>query len=109
MADGERSKCCGGGPTMKALMVFAAVVLSTAGCRHDSCDEKCDCEGCSDREFDHCLDEFEDEERRADTRDCLPEWDDYLACVDDTARCDSKGEYKTDCGPEHKDFKECVD
>jgi len=77
------------------------------------CDLKCECEGCSDSEYDHCLNGYDDELDRADRADCLDEWDDVLACREDTGYCaaDKKGgdKFKDDCGPEDSRWHACVD
>jgi hypothetical protein len=88
------------------------IVLFALGCGPSEeavCEMKCDCEGCSDSEFDHCLDEYDDDLRRAENEDCLDYWDELMACREDTGWCKDDHEFKDDCGPEKDRFKHCVD
>ena len=97
---------------MKTWLTVVAMALFTAGCSPSVagyCDDKCDCEGCSDNDYDECLDKYEDEERHAENRDCLDYWDDLMACRGDTAFCKDGHEWEDDCGPEKDRFKNCVD
>ena len=71
------------------------------------CSAKCDCESCSDREYSDCLDHFDADARSADRLDCGPEYDDLLACEDDTGRCHGS-EFDTDCGPERDRLERCL-
>lgn len=96
----------------RGFALCLVLALSSAGCfggcgasGSDYCDVKCDCDRCSDRDYDDCLDEFEYEADYADRRGCSPEWDDYAACVEDFGRC--SGHYG--CGNEHDRWKKCVD
>jgi len=68
------------------VLVSAAIV---SGCSRgsDYCDHVCDCSGCSDREYDYCVDDYDAEIDRADRRGCGPAYDDYAACVEDYRGC----------------------
>lgn len=95
--------------TMAALAYAAA--LAATGCgtsATDVCDLQCDCKGCSDREYDDCVDEIDDGFRDAEREGCEAEYDEYLACVDDTAECHGD-KFETHCGPEKDDFKRCIE
>jgi hypothetical protein len=94
------------------LSLMAAALVFTASCtstEEDVCDAKCECEGCSDREYDDCVFDYEDDERAADNRDCLDLYDEFIACRDDTGYCDGGREFETSCGREKDRFKACVD
>lgn len=86
------------------------VTLLASGCDTESslCDFKCDCESCSDREYDDCLFSYDDQERDADREGCLDLYDDLVACQDDTARCSGR-DFETDCGREKGSLKDCID
>jgi hypothetical protein len=93
-----------------ALLFVPAIGLATVGCGTESaiCNDACDCEGCSDSQFDNCLDNFDDTERRADNEGCLDLYDDYVVCLDDTGRCDGN-DWETSCGYERDRLKKCLD
>jgi hypothetical protein len=89
----------------------AALFLTlSVGCDTEAglCDLKCDCEGCSDREYDDCLFGYEDDERAADREGCLDRYDDLVYCQDDTGRC-SGNDFETSCGHERERLKDCID
>jgi hypothetical protein len=96
---------------MRAITLWFLVLCAPAcgPSEADVCDLKCDCEGCSDRQYDDCLDHLDDDLRRAEDRDCLDQWDDLLACQDDTGRCKGDDKFEDDCGHERDRFKNCVD
>ncbi|WP_156338346.1 hypothetical protein [Chondromyces crocatus] len=102
-----------------STVLFRAVFLATSvvigigasGCRSavgTICDTKCDCEGCSNREYNECIDDVERDERRAVNRRCADEFDEWVACVDDTATCRGR-DYDDRCGPERRDLRDCMD
>ncbi|WP_438030541.1 hypothetical protein [Sorangium sp. So ce233] len=96
---------------MKALhLIVALTCLFTAGCgrlESDLCDYKCDCEGCSDREYDECLDRYDYRYEDADRRGCLDRYDELIACEDDTGIC---RDYKWDisCKAERDALDRCL-
>ena len=92
------------------ILAFITLVLLGSGCDPEvrACNRKCDCERCSDREFDECLDDLDDRWEDADRRNCRPEYRDLLRCENATWVCDD-GDYETDCGPERRDFRNCID
>ncbi|HSO00651.1 MAG TPA: hypothetical protein VLS89_20305 [Candidatus Nanopelagicales bacterium] len=95
-----------------ALPLLLAAALASTGCgtlEADLCDLKCDCEGCSDFEYDECLDKYDDDLRDAEREGCEDLYDDLLACEDDTGDCSGGGEWDTRCSDEKDDFKDCVD
>ncbi len=72
------------------------------------CDAACDCRGCSDREYDDCLHDFDDEDRRADRFECYPEWDDYAACVSAGDACRGN-DFDHYCHRERDRYRHCLD
>jgi hypothetical protein len=71
------------------------------------CDAKCDCQGCSNREYDDCLYDYDDDEIRADRRGCLDLFDEYADCVEyDGCRGTDYDHY---CETEKRRWKNCVD
>jgi hypothetical protein len=93
-------------PFMTAL---ALMILPGCGSSISSlCEDGCDCQGCSDRELDDCIDTFEDAERAAEDEGCADQFDDLLACYDDEFSC-IDGEVDLDgCGPEQESLGDCV-
>ncbi|MEJ7733482.1 MAG: hypothetical protein WKG00_30340 [Polyangiaceae bacterium] len=88
------------------------IVLSVLGCGPSAtavCDAKCDCEGCSDRDYDNCVDDIDDDLRRAEDRDCADDWDDLIACREDTGYCKDGDKFEDDCGHEKDRLKQCID
>ena len=71
------------------------------------CDAVCDCHGCSDREFDDCVYDYDDEEAHADRRNCLPEFDDFADCVSSGDGC-RNGHAAYYCDREWDDYRRCV-
>ncbi|XXY49815.1 hypothetical protein WME91_01505 [Sorangium sp. So ce269] len=97
---------------MKALHLIVALTgLLTAACGRlegDLCDYKCDCEGCSDREYDECLDRYDYRYEDADRRDCVDRYDELLACEDDTGICDDY-KWEISCKNEREALDRCLD
>lgn len=75
----------------------------------DICDDVCDCNGCSDREYEDCLDDADREEARIDRAGCSDQLDDYLACASDTGYCRRDDHWEIDCGPESKRLSNCME
>ena len=92
-----------------AFTLAASGVTACGGSIGGICDEICDCEGCSDSEYDDCVDEFEDVERNADREGCLDQYDDVIACIDEEIECRSGDIDYDGCGPEQKDLNDCLD
>ncbi|WP_437282815.1 hypothetical protein WME90_20220 [Sorangium sp. So ce375] len=91
--------------------ILALACFFTAACspqEDDLCDYKCDCEGCSDREYGDCLNRYDDRYADADRRDCVDRYDDLLACEDDTWSCDGD-KWSTSCKYEREALDRCID
>jgi hypothetical protein len=91
-----------------ALGAFASACGGAAG---DYCDEACDCEGCSDREYDECIEDYEYAADLASAYDCDAEFTDLEDCVFDRGRCsnDRWGVDPDDCDGQGRDLGECYD
>lgn len=93
------------------LSVILVAALAAVGCgslESDLCDARADCERWGDRDYERCLDDYDDTYSAADRRDCLDEYDDLLACEDDTYDCRG-GDWDTNCGRERDDLRRCLD
>ena len=94
-----------------AVALFAVFGAGAAGCGPSPaavCDAKCACEGCSQLDFDRCVNERSNEGEVADFRGCGAYYSDYLACQNATAVCHGD-HFETSCGPEKDVWKHCVD
>jgi len=94
--------------TFFGLIVLASMLSMCDSAAVDYCDAWCDCTRCSDREYDNCVYDREDDEERAYNRNCGVEWEDYVACVVDTYYCHDY-HLETDCRREHDDWRHCID
>lgn len=92
------------------LFVLAAAVTAPGCSSSESslCDAKCDCEGCSERDYNNCLDGYDRDARDAEYRGCEGYYDDLLACREDTWRCRGS-DFDTSCNVERDRFKNCID
>ncbi|MBW2525288.1 MAG: hypothetical protein JRI23_13975 [Deltaproteobacteria bacterium] len=91
-------------------LVAGLLFAMPLGCKSSAasvCDDKCDCEYCSDREYDLCLDYYEAWEADADRWDCDEIYDAWMDCQEDTWRCRG-GDFDTDCGYIRKDLEDCT-
>lgn len=100
---------------VRAVMVGGFAIGVTAivapGCGNDAgdlCALKCDCELCSDYQYESCLRDADREVQEADYRGCLGFYDDYLACQDATGFCDGY-DWETSCKPERERYRDCMD
>lgn len=91
-----------------ALMLTMASLLTMCGPSSTSfCDAKCDCQGCSDRDYDNCVFDYEDDEVVADRRGCLDLYYDYVDCVEfDGCRGTDFDHF---CGNERSRWRNCID
>jgi len=98
---------------MKRLLLLAITVcaaLSAAGCsstEESLCDDKCDCEGCSDWQYDDCVHSYDNVYRDADYEGCLDLYDQWIECQDDTWWC-SGHDFETSCGHERDRLNDCT-
>lgn len=90
--------------------LLVVLVLSTA-CGPSAasfCSDTCDCVGCSDAEFDNCIDNYEDSEKFADDRGCGAQADDYASCIASEFEC-INGQVDADgCSAELEALGQCL-
>lgn len=94
---------------MGALSIVALAALS--GCGYsggDLCDDRCDCEGCSDSEYDDCLDTADDLERAVEREGCENQYDEYLSCLGDEFQCRSSVVDLDGCNSESNSLNNCL-
>ena len=65
------------------LLACLAVAPFTSGCNRSSeiCDTVCQCENCSDTEYDECIIRYDAQEDIAATYGCLDQYDRAYDCV----------------------------
>jgi hypothetical protein len=82
-----------------AVVLCSATVLTGCGTSvADLCDEMCDCEDCSDADYDECVAQGEEIEEDAEKVGCGDEFADYVDCIVDSASCeDGRFRADTDC------------
>jgi hypothetical protein len=82
-----------------ALAAFGSLPFVLPGCSGASvanlCDRVCECTGCSDLEYEDCIDDGEDLEKAAEEAGCNDAWEDYLSCIDEELECND-GDVKVD-------------
>jgi hypothetical protein len=90
---------------------FAVALAALPGCGYDEvdyCDDRCNCEGCNNVEYDDCIDDNEDEARRADTEGCGDRYADWMDCLGEEFACRG-GDIDTDgCGYERGLLDKCL-
>jgi hypothetical protein len=95
-----------------ALAYLGALGTTTVGCGSAAgsiCDVTCDCRGCSESDYDECIDEYEDFERESDARDCLPEFDEYVGCIEDEIECRDGRVDADGCNTPFERWLRCMD
>jgi hypothetical protein len=90
-----------------AIFLFG-MLPACSSAEEDLCDLKCECEGCNEVGYEVCLNEHDEDFRRADFRGCGELYDDLIACEDQTGVCRG-ADWDTACGPEKDRFKNCTD
>jgi hypothetical protein len=99
---------------MKRWFAFAllAGLTMTNACDDDEddlCEAKCECQGCSARQYDDCLYDYENKARSAEFRNCYDFYDAWLACQADTHYCRNGHDFEDSCGPERHRLDDCID
>lgn len=73
-----------------AIALLSGLALFGSGCEAASstvCVARCDCEGCSQKEREDCVDDVDDAERLADYDGCGTEHDKYVDCYGNKGTC----------------------
>lgn len=91
------------------LALGAQMGVGCSGPDGGICAARCDCEGCSPRDYDDCLDRADDDARVADQRGCYRFYDEFVACQNATYSCRGGDKFETDCGSEFSRWKNCID
>jgi hypothetical protein len=96
-----------------AFLLLLGLGALTSGCGSngaDYCDQACDCEDCSDREYDECLSDFEYQQDFTSAYDCDAEEADYEDCAIEHNDCDGDRFIIDDtCRGEVDDLLDCID
>ena len=100
--------------SLSRVAVLAAAValpLLSAGCEVDVtsvCDAFCDCQGCTDDEFNQCVKTSTSSYNKASDAGCGEEADAYLSCIQGELRCfDDSVELSEECDAEYDDLITC--
>ena len=73
------------------------------------CEQACECSGCSERELEDCIDELEDDEKRAEEEGCDSEFSDMLDCFADELECKGGDDVEIDgCEGETDRLNDCL-
>jgi hypothetical protein len=92
------------------MLLLAALGLAPAACRSSAesvCDSKCECEYCTDWEYDDCVRSYERWESDADYWECDDIYDAWMDCIEDSWWCD-RGDFETHCGHIRDDLEHCT-
>jgi hypothetical protein len=89
------------------LVLFSGSLMACAPIAEGLCDQKCDCEGCSDAEWDDCVSHYDSTQSQAEHYDCVDYYDEWTACLDDTVWCDGD-KLENSCKHEHDLLKDCI-
>ena len=90
-----------------ALACSALVLLGCNSAEENLCDDKCECEGCSDLDYDRCLAGYDEDERQAEFWGCEDFYDDWFDCRDATWYCRG-ADFESGRGVERERFKNCT-
>lgn len=92
------------------LAVAVAIPMSAAGCDasvSSICDAFCDCQGCTDTEFNECVKENEQALKTAQKEGCAAQADALLTCVQSELRCVEEEVEISGCDDERDKLFEC--
>lgn len=88
---------------------FVTVVVACSSDEENLCDLQCECEGCSDLQYNNCLNSYDERLRRAEIRGCPDFYDAWVECREATAFCDFDFDLEYFCGPERNRLDACID
>jgi hypothetical protein len=95
---------------LAGLIMFTSMSFGLAVCGPSAtgfCDAACDCKGCSDREYDDCLRDYDYADGQADRLGCYDLFSDYADCVASGEGCRDR-DYDEYCKPERDRYRGCV-
>lgn len=97
--------------TMAALATAATTLWAAMpGCGPSIgayCNEVCDCQGCSDKELDECVDNIDDAKRAAENEGCSSQFDAVLSCAKDELTCQNDIASADGCESEAEELYKC--
>lgn len=88
--------------------LFAVALPGCGYSSSDFCDDYCECTGCSDLDYDNCIDDAGDEDRRAENEGCVDQRDDYLSCYGSEFRCVQSKVDADGCAAELTSYLNCL-
>jgi hypothetical protein len=93
------------------LAFAAAPAFLPMGCSNpaaDVCDMFCECEGCTQAEYDDCVGQGEGAVTEAEDAGCSSQYEDYLTCVAEEAECRDDEHFEYDgCVVEKETLSKC--
>jgi hypothetical protein len=92
-------------------LLVAGACAAPWGCGNSAanvCQAKCDCEGCSDDDLEHCIAEADGDGKAAEFEGCPELFSELVACETQTGVCDGT-HYETSCHDEAERLKHCLD
>ena len=89
------------------LVTFLGSAAACTSAEEDLCDLKCECEYCSDWEYDRCVADYDESLRRAEAYGCEDYYDMWIDCRVDTAYCAGR-DWDDRCGFERDRYRACV-
>jgi hypothetical protein len=93
-----------------ALLPAAFAIGGCSGNAVLICDEVCDCEDCSDREYDDCVNDYEAQIDTADVYGCIDDADAYWECAIEHYDCiDRHWTPGGQCASDGDDLNHCLD
>jgi hypothetical protein len=94
-----------------ALGLTALPLTVLVGCKSGPasiCDLRCECEGCSRKQYTDCVDNVEDAMPVAEDDGCSSQFDAYISCYGDTGACENDVFIAEDCRDEGDALKSCT-
>lgn len=87
---------------------LSAIAGACTPSAQDICDLRCNCEGCSDAQYDDCVADIEDTKAKAKDYGCSSQYGDWLSCIDKEAECRNGDKFAWDgCEIEEDALAEC--
>src|SRR5262249_13275579 len=88
----------------------AFLVLGSSKPVTELCDFYCECEGCTQKQYENCLSDGKGAVAEADKAGCSSQYDDYLSCVIQEAECQNDEHFTFDgCTIEEDALTKCGD
>jgi hypothetical protein len=94
-----------------ALTALGAAAVPWSGCGVSAssiCNRVCECEGCSKSDLAECIDEVEDEEKKAEDEGCSDQYGAMLSCYDSEFECQDDDVDVDGCDSEEEALSKCL-